>query len=278
MKSAKLEWHLGDLEQALIQLQSAVQQFTDYPKFYMMQGQIYTIQGRLPEARESYNTGTKKCSTNVHLWLLLSRLDEKQGQMTRARSVLEKARQKNTHNPQLWVEAIRLEWRAGLKDIASTLLAKALQDCPNSGLLWAETIFMADRPQRKSKSVDALKKCEHDPHVLLAVSKLFWTERRSVVSGLTEPSRSSQTWEMLGPISTNLNCCTARRTNRRMYGSVACRLSHVTEKCGQAFPKRRKTGGLKLKTFSFWWRMLWLFQSEPWNFLRLFCVCFSLTK
>ena len=145
----------------------------------MMQGHIYKIQGRLPEARERYNTGTKKCSTNVHLWLLLSRLDEKQGQMTRARSVLEKARQKNTHNPQLWVEAIRLEWRAGLKDIASTLLAKALQDCPNSGLLWAETIFMADRPQRKSKSVDALKKCEHDPHVLLAVSKLFWTERQT---------------------------------------------------------------------------------------------------
>ena len=132
----------------------------------MMQGHIYKIQGRLPEARERYNTGTKKCSTNVHLWLLLSRLDEKQGQMTRARSVLEKARQKNTHNPQLWVEAIRLEWRAGLKDIASTLLAKALQDCPNSGF-------------RKSKSVDALKKCEHDPHVLLAVSKLFWTERQT---------------------------------------------------------------------------------------------------
>lgn len=26
--------------------------------------------------------------------------------------------------------------------------------------------------------VDALKKCEHDPHVLLAVSKLFWSERK----------------------------------------------------------------------------------------------------
>ena len=26
--------------------------------------------------------------------------------------------------------------------------------------------------------MDALKKCEHDPHVLLAVSKLFWCERK----------------------------------------------------------------------------------------------------
>ena len=112
------------------------------------------------------------------LWILLAKLDESQGHMTKARSVLEKARQKNPHEARLWLEAIRLEWRAGLKDIASTLLAKALQDCPNSGLLWSETIFMAERPQRKSKSVDALKKCEHDPHVLLAVSKLFWTERK----------------------------------------------------------------------------------------------------
>jgi len=30
---------------------------------------------------------------------------------------------------------------------------------------------MEPRPQRKSKSVDACKKCEHDAHVLLAVSK-----------------------------------------------------------------------------------------------------------
>lgn len=37
---------------------------------------------------------------------------------------------------------------------------------------------MEARPQRKTKSLDALKKCEHDPHVLLAVSKLFWTEHK----------------------------------------------------------------------------------------------------
>lgn len=47
----------------------------------------------------------------------------------------------------------------------------ALQECPNSGILWAESIAMEPRPQRKTKSVDALRKCEHDPHVLLAASK-----------------------------------------------------------------------------------------------------------
>ena len=47
----------------------------------------------------------------------------------------------------------------------------ALQECPTSGQLWAEAIFMEARPQRKMKSVDALRKCEHDPYVLLAASK-----------------------------------------------------------------------------------------------------------
>jgi len=53
-----------------------------------------------------------------------------------------------------------------------------MQECPNSGILWAEAIFLEARPQRKTKSVDAFKVCEHDPHVLLAVSKLFLTERK----------------------------------------------------------------------------------------------------
>ena len=51
------------------------------------------------------------------------------------------------------------------------LMAKALQECPSAGILWAEAIFMEPRPQRKTKSVDALKKCEHNANVLLAVAK-----------------------------------------------------------------------------------------------------------
>ena len=53
----------------------------------------------------------------------------------------------------------------------TVICVTALQECPTAGILWAEAIFMEPRPQRKSKSVDACKKCEHDAHVLLAVSK-----------------------------------------------------------------------------------------------------------
>ena len=91
--------------------------------------------------------------------------------MTKSRAVLEKARLKNPQCPELWLEAVMVEVRGGKKNIGLALMAKAMQECPASGILWAEAIFLEPRPQRRTKSVDALKKCEHDPHVLLAVAK-----------------------------------------------------------------------------------------------------------
>lgn len=179
MKSAKLEWALNNLDAALLLLKEALEAFDDFPKLWLMKGQIEEQQGNLDKALETYNQAIKKCPNSIPLWRLLAQLEHRKGQVTKARSVLEKARLKNSKNPELWLEAIRNELKiGGVRDMANTLMAKALQECPTSGLLWAEAIFMEPRPQRKTKSVDALKKCEHDPHVLLAVSKLFWCEHK----------------------------------------------------------------------------------------------------
>ncbi|XP_064023615.1 pre-mRNA-processing factor 6 isoform X2 [Pogoniulus pusillus] len=178
MKSVKLEWVLGNIAAAQELCEEALTHYEDFPKLWMMKGQIEEQKELVENAREAYNQGLKKCPHSIPLWLLLSRLEEKVGQLTRARAILEKSRLKNPKNPDLWLESVRLEYRAGLKNIANTLMAKALQECPNSGILWSEAIFLEARPQRKTKSVDALKKCEHDPHVLLAVAKLFWSERK----------------------------------------------------------------------------------------------------
>ncbi|CAH2302962.1 pre-mRNA-processing factor 6 [Pelobates cultripes] len=178
MKSVKLEWVLGNIEAAQELCEEALHHYEDFPKLWMMKGQIEEQQELIENAREAYNQGLKKCPHSTPLWLLLSRLEEKVGQLTRARAILEKSRLKNPKTAELWLESVRLEFRAGLKNIANTLMAKALQECPNSGILWAEAVFLEARPQRKTKSVDALKKCEHDPHVLLAVAKLFWSERK----------------------------------------------------------------------------------------------------
>lgn len=58
------------------------------------------------------------------------------------------------------------------------LLSRALQECPTSGLLWGLAIFLEPRPQRKTKSIDAVQACEHDSQVLLAVAKYFWSDRK----------------------------------------------------------------------------------------------------
>jgi pre-mRNA-processing factor 6 len=54
-----------------------------------------------------------------------------------------------------------------------------VQECPTSGMLHAEAISMAPRPQRRAKSVDALKRCNDDPHIIAAVAQLFWHDRKA---------------------------------------------------------------------------------------------------
>eukprot|EP00794_Sanderia_malayensis_P012168 gene12168-13423_t len=180
MKSVRLEWVLGNIDKACARelLKEALQEYGDFAKFWMMKGQIEEDEGNMAAARDSYKAGVKKCPTSIALWLLQARHEERAGNITKARSVLEQARHRNPQNALLWLEAVRVEVRGGNKDFAKSLMAKAMQECPTSGQLWSEAIFMESRPQRKTKSVDALKKCEHDPNVLLAVSKLFWSERK----------------------------------------------------------------------------------------------------
>ena len=59
-------------------------------------------------------------------------------------------------------------------------MRRALADCPKSGVLLAENLAMAPRPARKAKSLDALKECPDDPHVVAAVAQLiFWSDRKA---------------------------------------------------------------------------------------------------
>uniref|UniRef100_A0A8B9TAH9 Pre-mRNA-processing factor 6 n=1 Tax=Anas platyrhynchos TaxID=8839 RepID=A0A8B9TAH9_ANAPL len=161
MKSVKLEWVLGNIAAAQELCEEALKHYEDFPKLWMMKGQIEEQKELVEKAREAYNQGVR-CVLLQVCFVLLARTD-----------VCDFC-----FSPCYWLESVRLEYRAGLKNIANTLMAKALQECPNSGILWSEAIFLEARPQRKTKSVDALKKCEHDPHVLLAVAKLFWSERK----------------------------------------------------------------------------------------------------
>jgi len=178
MKSALLERELGNSDAERLLLDDAMKKYPQFPKFWMMRGQLEERTGNLDAAREIFQRGLKNCMHSVPLWLCAVNLEEKAGQPSKARSFLEKGRMKNPKNAELWLASIRIETRTGNTKMAQTLLAKALQECPSSGSLWAESVEMEKQPQKKARSVDALKRCDNDPHVIVAVAKIFWMDRK----------------------------------------------------------------------------------------------------
>ena len=193
MKAAKFEWCLGELEKSLDLLKEGEAKYPSFDKFWMMHGQIEVQRKSETKAIEIYQRGLTNCPQSVALWLLVARQEESTYSSTRARATLEKARLKVPKTGLLWLEAVRIElraaekvppghsvtlWQQQCRQAALAMLSRGLQECPDCGQLWAESIWLETRPQRKARSIDALKRCEHDPHVLLAVAKLFWAERR----------------------------------------------------------------------------------------------------
>ena len=179
IKSVAFERQLGNVAAALDLVTQALQIYPKADKLWMMKGQIYEAENKLPQAREAYNTGTRACPKSVPLWLLASRLEEKAGVVVKARSVLDRARLAVPKNAQLWTESVRVERRAKNIAQAKNLMAKALQEVPNSGLLWSESIWhLEPRTQRKPRSLEAIKKVENDSTLFVTVARVFWGERR----------------------------------------------------------------------------------------------------
>ncbi|KDQ20970.1 hypothetical protein BOTBODRAFT_100573 [Botryobasidium botryosum FD-172 SS1] len=176
MKSAVFERQQGQLENALLTVNTALTKYPTFAKLHMIKGQIHTDMGDIPSARTAYAAGLKSCPKNTTLWILASRLEEKDGRAIKARALLEKARLVNPKQEDLWAEAVGVEERSGGAAQAKALLARGLQDCPSSGLLWSLAIWMEPRPARKARSVDALKKSSDNPQVICTVARLFWAE------------------------------------------------------------------------------------------------------
>ncbi|KAK4484434.1 hypothetical protein RD792_007015 [Penstemon davidsonii] len=178
MKSAIVERELGNTTEERRLLDEGLKLFPSFFKLWLMLGQLEERLGNLVKAKEKYELGLKHCSSCTPLWLSLAHLEEKVNGLSKARAVLTMARKKNPHNPELWLAAVRAEARHGYKKEADILMAKALQECPTSGILWAASIDMVPRPQQKTNSRDAYKRCGDDPYVLTAVGKIFWHDRK----------------------------------------------------------------------------------------------------
>ena len=194
MKAALLERECHDYDAELRLLDEALDKYATFAKFYLMAGQACERDlskqeekvasdarlGDVKAARDFYARGLRRCPKSSALWRAAAALEETAVGATKARSILELARLKNGKTPDLWLAAVRLERRHGNRKLAENLSAKALQECPESGELWADEIFAAPRPARKGKSLEALKRCDNNAHVIVAVSKLFVAEQKRV--------------------------------------------------------------------------------------------------
>lgn len=60
MKSVKLEWVLGNIEAAQDLCTEALKHYEDFPKLWMMRGQIEEQCENMDKAREAYNQGVRR--------------------------------------------------------------------------------------------------------------------------------------------------------------------------------------------------------------------------
>ena len=179
MKSALVEREAGATDAERELLNKGLEKFPTFWKLWIMLGQLEERAGSDDiKAQDAYAQGTKKCPTSVPLWIALAEFEVKRGNTSKARIILETARSKNPANEHLWLAAVRQERAHGNGELADSTIARALQECPNSGLLLAESVRMAPRPQRKSKSVDALRRRDDDPFIIAAIAILFWNDRK----------------------------------------------------------------------------------------------------
>ncbi|KAK4051709.1 U4/U6 x U5 tri-snRNP complex subunit Prp1 [Microbotryomycetes sp. JL221] len=179
MKSAVFERTHGSHESALEMVRKGLEKYPNFDKLHLIFAQLLLtdLKPNKQFAREILATGVKKCPHSVALWLMSSRLEEEIGVRIKARALLEKARSLNPKSEELWLESVKVEERDE-SGAAKGMLARALQALPTSGLLHSYSVWSEPRPTRKSRSVDALKKTNNAPAVIVTVARLFWSERK----------------------------------------------------------------------------------------------------
>ncbi len=77
---------------------------------------------------------------------------------------------------------------------------QALQSHKSSPVFWVHAIELEPKSTRRAKIVDAMKHCENSPDILLAVSRLFWKDRKEekakkwIERALALDSKSGDAW------------------------------------------------------------------------------------
>jgi pre-mRNA-processing factor 6 len=138
--------------------------------------------GHLDKAEKWIERAIDVCPGKGAVWSVAADVAIANTNLNKARSILERGRIRLANDEILWWKGYVVEVLAGGSSSSGSrvFLSRALQACPPSGLLWAYAIDHEPVVTRHPKCLDALKKCENDPLVVIAVARFFWLEKKQI--------------------------------------------------------------------------------------------------
>jgi len=71
-----------------------------------------------------------------------------------------------------------MELNKGNRDSAKYELSRAIHECPSDGSLWGLSIELSDKSRRKEFSINAMRKTDKSPYVIISIAKIFWKEKK----------------------------------------------------------------------------------------------------
>lgn len=149
----------------------ALEKFPDCDKLYIQKSQILST-----SAAEILSVGVRQCPKSVKLWCTYADSVSSTNPV-RARAIFDNAIIQNPDSPELWVKRIRFEKALDNIDSARQLCTRALQRFPSDPYLWIENLFIIPKmSQRKNSFVDALKRTNNSPVILLNIGLFFWID------------------------------------------------------------------------------------------------------
>lgn len=179
MQRIQIERELHEESKAWDICEKSLKLFPTFPKLWMIAGQLLIQKKEYEKAKAYYEKGLEyNLKTSPQLWICHINLEELLGNFAKARGICDKAKNKIPKNSDLWYTSVKLEQNAKNPHGVVHMLSRGLQECQNNGELWALAIELEPKAQRKAKSLDAIKSCDNDPFVIVAVAKLFWKERK----------------------------------------------------------------------------------------------------
>jgi len=138
--------------------------------------------GHFDKAEKWIERAIDVCPGKGAVWSVAADVAIANNNLNKARSILERGRIRLANDEILWWKGYVVEVLAGGSSSSGSrvFLSRALQACPTSGLLWAYAIDHEPVVTRHPKCLDALKKCENDPLVVIGVARFFWLEKKQI--------------------------------------------------------------------------------------------------